>query len=88
MDAAHLAEFWQTALLGVFSFGFTFWIKNLHATINRLWEENRQMYAVFQLKSDALRDQEQIMTMLSEIKLSIERINDRIDRRTDATGGR
>ncbi len=46
------------------------------------------MYTVFQLKSDALRDQEQIMAMLSEIKQSIERMNDRIDRRTDATGGR
>ncbi|OFC62623.1 hypothetical protein [Candidatus Erwinia dacicola] len=88
MDANPLADFWQTALLGVFSFGFTFWIKTLHSTINRLWEENRQMYTVFQLKSDALRDQEQIMVMLSEIKQSIERMNDRIDRRTDATGGR
>jgi len=88
MDAGHIVDFWQTALLGVFSFGFTFWIKNLHSTINRLWEENRQMYTVFQLKSDALRDQEQIMSMLSEIKQSIERMNDRIDRRTDATGGR
>ncbi|WP_245675235.1 hypothetical protein [Candidatus Erwinia dacicola] len=79
-------EFWQTALLGVFSFGFTFWIKSLHATINRLWEENRQMYTVFQLKSDAVRDHEQVMNVLSEIKLSLERMNDRIDRRTDAGG--
>ncbi|WP_226020315.1 hypothetical protein [Serratia symbiotica] len=84
MTTENIVEFWQTAVLGVFSFGFTFWIKSLHATINRLWDENRQMYAVFQLKSDALRDQEQIMAMLAEIKQSIERINDRIDRRTDA----
>lgn len=86
MDAGHIVEFWQTALLGVFSFGFTFWIKSLHATINRLWEENRQMYTVFQLKSDAVRDHEQVMKLLSEIKLSLERMNDRIDRRTDAGG--
>lgn len=86
MDAGHIVEFWQTALLGVFSFGFTFWIKSLHATINRLWEENRQMYTVFQLKSDAVRDHEQVMKVLSEIKLSLERMNDRIDRRTDAGG--
>ncbi|OFC62157.1 hypothetical protein BBW68_10620 [Candidatus Erwinia dacicola] len=86
MDAGHIVEFWQTALLGVFSFGFTFWIKSLHATINRLWEENRQMYTVFQLKSDAVRDHEQVMNVLSEIKLSLERMNDRIDRRTDAGG--
>ncbi|MCX8957212.1 hypothetical protein EHW65_07990 [Erwinia psidii] len=88
MDAARIAEFWQTALLGVFSFGFSFWIRNLHTTINRLWEENRQMYTVFQLKSDAQRDHEQIMHLLSEIKQSLERMNNRIDRRTDASGGR
>ncbi|RAP69870.1 hypothetical protein ACZ87_03334 [Candidatus Erwinia dacicola] len=44
------------------------------------------MYTVFQLKSDAVRDHEQVMNVLSEIKLSLERMNDRIDRRTDAGG--
>ncbi len=88
MDAVHLAEFWQTALLGLFSFGFTFWIKNLHATIERLREDNRQMYTVFQLKSDALRDQEKIMSMLGEIKQSMERTGERIDRLIDGQGAR
>lgn len=88
MEIAHMADLWQTALLGVFSFGFTFWIKNLHASIDRLREENRQMYTLFHLKSDALHDQEQIMQMLSEIKLSMERTGERIDRLIDGQGGR
>jgi len=42
------------------------------------------MYTVFQLKSDAMRDHEQVMKVLSEIKLSLERMNDCIDPRIDA----
>ncbi|RAP70583.1 hypothetical protein [Candidatus Erwinia dacicola] len=46
------------------------------------------MYTVFQLKSDALRDQEKIMSMLGEIKQSMERTGERIDRLIDGQGAR
>ncbi|KAF1366479.1 hypothetical protein [Yokenella regensburgei] len=78
----------STFIFGLVSSALTYWVKTLHAAIDDLRKDNLQIRERYQLKSDAVRDQEQIMAMLSEIKLSIERINDRIDRRTDATGGR
>lgn len=81
-------EIIQTFIFGLISSGLTYWVKNLHSAIDELRKDNQKIRENYQLKSDAMRDQEQIMAMLGEIKLSIERINDRIDRRTDAAGGR
>jgi K+/H+ antiporter YhaU regulatory subunit KhtT len=74
-------------LVGIFfaaiSGGLGIWLRNLTSTIEKLREEQRRAWEVFQLKSDAVRDQEQIMAMLAEIKQSLERMNNRIDRRND-----
>ncbi len=45
------------------------------------------MRELYQLKSDAVRDQEQIMKMLAEIKQSMERTTERIDRLISGPGG-
>lgn len=83
MEAGAAADLWQTGVFSVVAGIFFFWLKALHSAITELRKDNVRMRETYQLKSDAIRDQEQIMQMLSEIKRSIERMNDRIDRRND-----
>ncbi|ARF51379.1 hypothetical protein [Pantoea stewartii] len=70
----------QTLFFGLVASGLTYWVKSLHTAIDELRKENIRMRELYQLKSDAVRDQEQIMAMLSEIKQSMERTTERIDR--------
>ncbi|EKK8889589.1 hypothetical protein PXY67_004831, partial [Salmonella enterica] len=51
-----------------------------------LRDEQGRMRELFQLKTDAVRDQEQIMTMLNRIEKHLERLDGRIDRRHDIAG--
>lgn len=78
----------QTLFFGLVASGLTYWVKSLHSAIDELRKDNARIRETYQLKTDAVRDQEQIMAMLTEIKQSLERMNARIDRRVDATGGR
>lgn len=78
----------QTLFFGLVASGLTYWVRSLHSAIDELRKDCTRIRETYQLKSDAVRDQEQIMAMLTEIKQSLERMNARIDRRVDATGGR
>ncbi|WP_158780721.1 hypothetical protein [Pantoea sp. BAV 3049] len=75
-----VADVWQTIVSTIVAGIFLFWLKVLHSAIGELRRENIRMRELYQLKSDAVRDQEQIMAMLSEIKSSMERTTERIDR--------
>lgn len=83
-----VADVWQTIVSSIVAGIFFFWLKALHGAIGELRKENMRMRELYQLKSDAVRDQEQIMDMLSEIKQSMERTTERIDRLIDNAGGR
>lgn len=76
-----------TLLFSVVSFGLSIWMRNLNATIEKLRDGQANMYQLYQLKADAARDHEQVMQIFAEIKLSVERINERMDRLIDGTGG-
>ncbi|EBH4418692.1 hypothetical protein LN989_004878, partial [Salmonella enterica] len=58
----------------------------LTLTLDKLRDEQGRMRELFQLKTDAVRDQEQIMTMLNRIEKHLERLDGRIDRRHDIAG--
>lgn len=77
----------QTLFFGLVASGLTYWVKSLHGAIDELRKENIRMRELYQLKSDAVRDQEQIMSMLAEIKSSMERTTERIDRLISGSGG-
>lgn len=76
----------QTLFFGLVASGLTYWVKSLHSAIDELRKENIRMRELYQLKSDAVRDQEQIMAMLAEIKQSMERTTERIDRLISSGG--
>ncbi|MXP48712.1 hypothetical protein FD733_02275 [Pantoea sp. Eser] len=76
----------QTLFFGLVASGLTYWVKSLHSAIDELRKENIRMRELYQLKSDAVRDQEQIMKMLAEIKSSMERTTERIDRLISGPG--
>jgi len=81
-----VADVWQTIISTIVAGIFFFWLKVLHGAIAELRKENIRMRELYQLKSDAVRDQEQIMKMLSEIKSSMERTTERIDRLISGSG--
>lgn len=76
----------QTAIFSLVGTGLIYAVKRLYSAIDELRKDDMRIREHYQLKTDAVRDQEQIMSMLSEIKQSIERMNERIDRRTDSGG--
>ncbi|ORM62012.1 hypothetical protein PRCB_03010 [Pantoea rodasii] len=77
----------QALFFALVASGLSIWLRGLNSAINQLREEQARMRETFQLKADAVRDQEQIMSMLSDIKQSMERTTERIDRLISGTGG-
>lgn len=78
----------QTLVFGLVGSGLTYSVKRLYNAIDELRRDNARIRELYQLKSDAVRDQEQIMAMLGDIKKSMERANERIDRLIDGQGVR
>ncbi|ATF92401.1 Uncharacterised protein [Cedecea neteri] len=76
-----------TLLFSVVSFGLSIWVRNLTTTIEKLRDGQAEMHLLFQLKTDAARDHAQVLQIFTDIKLSMERINERMDRLIDGTGG-
>lgn len=76
-----------TLLFSVVSLGLSIWMRNLNATIEKLRDSQAQMYQLYQLKADAARDHEQVMQIFTDIKLSVGRINERMDRLIENSGG-
>lgn len=75
-----------TFFFSVISAGLGIWLRHLTLTLDKLRDEQGRMRELFQLKTDAVRDQEQIMTMLNRIEKHLERLDGRIDRRHDSAG--
>ncbi|WP_208952545.1 hypothetical protein [Rahnella sp. ChDrAdgB13] len=78
----------QSFIFSLVGAGLIWSVKRLYGSIDDLRRDNARIRELYQLKSDAVRDQEQIMAMLSEIKQSIERTNERVDRLIDGIGSR
>lgn len=76
----------QTFVFGLVGTGLSLSVRRLYGAIDELRKDNTRIREMYQLKSDAVRDQEQIMAMLTEIKLALERVNARIDRQIDGNG--
>ncbi|WP_232298168.1 hypothetical protein [Erwinia typographi] len=78
----------QSLLFSLVGAALTWSVKRLYGAIDELRRDNARIRELYQLKSDAVRDQAQIMAMLSDIKRSVERANERMDRLIENQGER
>lgn len=72
-----------TVLMGLVATFGGIYIRRLQLDINNLQARVDDIVDEYQRREDARRDQDQIMEILREMKRSIERISDKLDKKAD-----